>query len=129
MNEREFGRKIAQTLDGGLALPAEASARLEAARARALASQRRNEPSLVLEIVEGITLRLAGPSQWITHVLLPAALLIGGAIGLQYWQESRQSAAAAAEAAELDARLLKSDLPIDAYLDNGFQSWLKRSSE
>lgn len=129
MNEREFGRKIARTLDGGLALPAEASARLEAARAGAIASQSRSEPSLALEIVEGIRWHLAGPSHWITHVLLPAALLISGVVGLQYWQQSQRDATAAAEAADLDARLLKSDLPIDAYLDNGFQAWLKRSSE
>ena len=28
--------------------------------------------------------------------------------------------------ADLDARLLTDDLPIDAYLDKGFDSWLKR---
>jgi len=129
MNEREFGRKIARNLDGGLGLTAEAAARLEAARARAIASQRRSEPSLALEIVDGITWRLAGPSNWITQVLLPAALLIGGLIGLHHWQASQDNALAAAEAADLDTRLLKGDLPIDAYLDNGFQTWLKRSSD
>ena len=127
--EREFGREIARTLDSGLALPAEISARLEAARARAVAAQQTVEPSLALEVVDGITWGLAGPSRWLTHVLLPAALLIAGVIGVQTWRESQQNAAAAAEAAELDARLLKGDLPIDAYLDNGFQAWLKRSSE
>ena len=30
---------------------------------------------------------------------------------------------------ELDAQILTSDLPIDAYLDRGFQHWLKTSSE
>lgn len=129
MNEREFSRKIVHALDGGLDLPAGVSARLAAARARAVESQRRVEPSPVLVVVDGIASHLTGPSQWFTHVLLPVLLLVGGLISLHYWQESRQSAAAVAEAAELDARLLKGDLPIDAYLDHGFQAWLKRSSD
>jgi len=129
MNEREFSRKIVRALDGGLDLPAGVSARLAAARARALESQRRVEPSPVLVVLDGIASHLAGPSQWFKHVLLPALLLVGGLVSLHYWQESRQSAVAVAEAAELDARLLKGDLPIDAYLDHGFQAWLKRSSD
>jgi hypothetical protein len=129
MNEREFGRKIAQTLDGGLNLPTEALARLKAARARAVGAQRHVEPSLALTIVDGISARLAGPAQWLTHVLLPVLLLIGGMVGLNYWQDSQQRALTAADTAELDTRLLQGDLPIDAYLDSGFQAWLKRSSE
>jgi hypothetical protein len=30
--------------------------------------------------------------------------------------------------ADLDVRLLTDDLPIDAYLDKGFDSWLNRQS-
>jgi Protein of unknown function (DUF3619) len=129
MNEREFGRKIVRTLDGGLDLPAGYLARLKAARARALDSQRLVEPSMAVAIADGVASHLAGPSQWFLHVLLPVALLIGGLTGLRYWQESQQSAAATAEVADLDARLLEGDLPIDAYLDHGFEAWLKRSSE
>ena len=129
MNEREFGRRIVQTLDGGLNLPAEAQARLKAARARAVDAQRHIEPSLAVTIIDGISARLAGPTQWLTHVLLPVLLLIGGMIGLNYWQDSQQRALVAADTAEVDTRLLQGDLPIDAYLDSGFQAWLKRSSE
>ncbi len=129
MNEREFGRKIVRTLDGGLDLPAEALERLKAARARALASQRRIDPPLLLAIADGLAARLAGPSQWISHVLLPAMLLVGGLVGLQHWQDSQQRALAASDTAEIDSQLLQGELPIDAYLDPGFQAWLKRSSE
>ena len=129
MNEREFGRKIAQALDGGLDLPEATLARLKVARAQALESQRRVAPSLALAIADGIASHLAGPSQWIMHVVLPAALLVVGLIGLGYWQDSQQRAVAAAEAADLETRLLQGELPIDAYLDHGFQAWLKRSSE
>ncbi|MGB8432650.1 MAG: DUF3619 family protein [Burkholderiales bacterium] len=129
MNEREFGRKIVQALDGGLNLPAEALARLKVARARAVDAQRHVEPSLALTFIDAISAHLAGPTQWLTHVLLPVLLLIGGMIGLNYWQDSQQRALVAADTAEVDTRLLRGDLPIDAYLDSGFQAWLKRSSE
>jgi hypothetical protein len=129
MNEREFGRKIVQTLEGRLDLTPEVCARLSAARTRALAAQRRTEPSLALVVVDGIAARVTGPSQWFTQVLLPAALLIAGVVGLHYWEGSSQNAFLAADPAELDAQLLKGDLPIDAYLDRGFEAWLKRSSE
>ncbi len=129
MNEREFGRRIVRTLDGGLDLPAEVLVRLKAARAQAVDAQRHVERSLALTIVDGISVRLAGPSQWLTHVLLPVLLLIGGMIGFNYWQDSQQRALVAADTAEVDIRILQGDLPIDAYLDNGFQAWLKRSSE
>jgi Protein of unknown function (DUF3619) len=129
MNEREFGRKIARTLDGGLGLTAEVSARLKASRAKALAAQRRTEPSLTAAIVDGATARLTGPSQWLTQVVLPAMLLIAGLVGLHYWDNSSQNTLSATDPAELDAQLLKGDLPIDAYLDRGFEAWSKRSSE
>jgi hypothetical protein len=33
------------------------------------------------------------------------------------------------ELEETDAAILSSDLPIDAYLDRGFQNWLTRTSD
>ena len=41
---------------------------------------------------------------------------------------SGQQAQRAAEVEELDAQLLTDDLPIDAYLDRGFDAWLKKVS-
>jgi len=43
---------------------------------------------------------------------------------VQYWQQNQRSA----EIEEIDAQLLTDDLPIDAYLDRGFQNWLKQRS-
>jgi hypothetical protein len=50
--------------------------------------------------------------------------LIFGMIGISYWNSTQQ----AADIEEIDAALLTSELPIDAYLDKGFDAWLKRSS-
>ena len=43
---------------------------------------------------------------------------------------SRKCAApsCAAEVEQLDAELLTDDLPIDAYLDRGFEAWLKKKA-
>ena len=46
-------------------------------------------------------------------------------IGIAYWQNGSSPAS---EMAEIDAGLLSDELPINAYLDKGFDSWLKRSS-
>ena len=55
------------------------------------------------------------------RVLLPLALLVGGG-AIYTWQQNQR----AAEIEEIDAQLLTDDLPIDAYLDRGFQNWLKK---
>jgi hypothetical protein len=57
-------------------------------------------------------------------VLLPMAVLILGLIAVNQWRDSQL----AAEIEEIDTAVLTSDLPIDAYLDKGFDAWLKRSS-
>ena len=38
------------------------------------------------------------------------------------------AAGVAAEIEEIDAAVLTGDLPLDAYLDKGFDAWLKPSS-
>jgi hypothetical protein len=65
-----------------------------------------------------------GPSALIPRVLLPMAVLILGLIAVNQWRDSQL----AAEIEEIDTAVLTSDLPIDAYLDKGFDAWLKRSS-
>ncbi len=49
-------------------------------------------------------------------------LIAAGAFGYQQWQVYQQTR----EIEELDVQILSSDLPIDAYLDRGFQTWLTR---
>jgi len=56
------------------------------------------------------------------RVLLPAAVLIVAVAGIYNWQEKQRLA----EIVELDSQLLTDDLPIDAYLDRGFENWLKK---
>ncbi|MFY9314764.1 MAG: DUF3619 family protein, partial [Burkholderiales bacterium] len=56
------------------------------------------------------------------RVLLPLVLLVAGLVQIYSWQQDRR----AADVEELDAQLLTDDLPIDAYLDRGFEAWLKK---
>ena len=58
------------------------------------------------------------------RVALPVLLLAVGLFGIYGWQQKQK----VADRAELDALLLSDDLPIDAYLDKGFQVWLKKQS-
>jgi len=55
-------------------------------------------------------------------VLLPVALLVAGLAGIYAWQQNQTLA----EIEEIDALLLTDELPLDAYLDRGFQDWLKK---
>lgn len=121
MNEREFGHKIKQQLDQSLSLkPAELN-RLKAAREQALARQRIAEPVFALVWVDAVMGRVSGhPS---ASIALAGAALIMALFGIQYWQQTPT----VEEIVEIDAELLTSDLPINAYLDKSFDTWLKRS--
>ena len=55
--------------------------------------------------------------------LLVAAVLL--ALGLAFVYSAQQKRRVA-ETVELDTQLLSDELPIDAYLDKGFEAWLKK---
>jgi hypothetical protein len=57
------------------------------------------------------------------RLLLAAVLVAAVAIGLSW-----QSGGNGPDIAEIDAALLTDELPINAFLDQGFDSWLKRGS-
>jgi hypothetical protein len=109
VQEREIAQRIVRELDrSSLSIDKDTAARLLAAREQALA-QYQQAP------VSG----MAGAGAFVSHVFerpasgaryaLSLAVLILGLAGI-------------------DARLLTDDLPIDAYLDKGFDSWLNRQS-
>jgi hypothetical protein len=121
MNETQFGHRIRQLLNQGIQVRPEIAARLAAARMRALEHQRA-EPVTGLAWADNMVGRIGGWSGLALRVLLPVVLLVGSGAALYSWQQNRL----AAELEEIDAQLLTDDLPIDAYLDRGFQNWLKK---
>ncbi|HEX6266373.1 MAG TPA: DUF3619 family protein [Burkholderiales bacterium] len=122
MNEMQFGNKVRQVLNRGLVgVDATTAERLRAARERALARQRA-ELSPAMAWADNVVGRVGGWGGLAWRVVLPVAMLALAVGTLQYWQQDKRIA----EIEELDAQLLTDDLPIDAYLDRGFQDWLKQ---
>ncbi len=125
MNEREIAKEIMGYLDRGTAeLKAGIAYKLQLARQEALArlSEPRRAPELVLAGAGGGTL---GGRRFFADVRIwvSVLLIVGGILSFQYWQTAQQ----ARDIEETDAAILSSELPIEAYLDGGFQAWLKRS--
>jgi hypothetical protein len=122
MNEMQFGNKVRQILNRGLARVDGATAeRLRAARERALARQRA-ELSPAMAWADNVLGRVGGWGGVAWRIVLPAAMLVIGVATVQSWQQNQRIE----EIEEIDAQLLTDDLPIDAYLDRGFQNWLKQ---
>jgi Protein of unknown function (DUF3619) len=121
MNEPQFALRIRQQLNLGAQVDARIAAKLRAAREHALA-RHRAQPEAGLVLASNAMARLGGVRGLSLRILLPLAVL-GVAFATTYaWQQTQRMA----EVEELDAQLLSSDLPIDAYLDQGFAAWLKR---
>ena len=124
MNEQQTAHRIRQFLNRGLDLDQDTLARLKAAREQALTRQRVEAPAFVLAWADNVFGRLGGTASIVPRILLPTAVLILGLIGINQWRDSQ----VAAEIEEIDAAVLTGDLPLDAYLDKGFDAWLKGSS-
>jgi hypothetical protein len=120
MNEQQFGNKVRHLLNQGLELDPAKCERLRAARELALERQR-PEPAPALRWADNVLGSFDGWRGLSTRVLLPLAVLVLAVSGIYTWQEKRRLA----ELVEIDSQLLTDDLPIDAYLDRGFQNWLK----
>jgi hypothetical protein len=120
MNEQQFGNRIRHLLNQGLELDPAKRERLRGARQQALERQR-PEPVALLRWAGNV---LGDFDRWrglSARVLLPVALLVLAVSGIYTWEEKQRLA----ELVEIDADLLTDDLPIDAYLDRGFQNFLK----
>ena len=121
----EFAKKITAYLDRGTAgLRAGTAYRLQQARAQALArlsdqSLRATESRLAHALAGSGTGSARGRRRgaWLGFGIV---LIAAAAFGYQQWLLYQQTR----EIAEIDVEILTSDLPIDAYVDRGFQTWL-----
>ena len=126
MNEKDFSSRIAAQLDRGTAeLKAGTAYRLQLAREAAIArySDPRRAAELGLAGAGGGT--LGGARHLLSDVRLWIGILViaGSVVYYQQWKLMQQ----VREITDTDAAILTSDLPIEAYVDTGFQNWLKRS--
>lgn len=127
--EQDFAKKITAYLDAAHREVKSGTAyRLQQARAAALArlSETRREPAFALAGAGG---SIGGSRRFYAQVRfwIGVALIAVAAVSWQQWQAYQAVQQAVQEAEEVDAQLLTSDLPIDAYLDRGFQAWLRTS--
>jgi uncharacterized protein DUF3619 len=120
MNEQQFGYRIRHLLNQSRVDDATA-ARLREARELAL-SRQRPEPAPALAWADNAVGNLGGWSGLSLRVLAPLLALAVAAGSVYTWQQNQRLA----EIEEIDAQLLTDDLPIDAYLDRNFQTWLKK---
>jgi uncharacterized iron-regulated membrane protein len=121
MNEMQFGRRIRQILNQGTHVSPKVAERLRRSRELALARQRQ-EPAAAFAWADHALVRFGGWSGLALRVLLPLAMLVASGIAIYSWEQNQR----AEELEEIDSQLLTDDLPIDAYLDRGFQNWLKK---
>ena len=124
MNEPQFGNKIRQILNQGTQLESKTLSRLRLAREKALRLQLVAKPVAGLAWADGMIGSFGGLTGFSFRLVLPMAVLVGGLLAINGWQQKQR----VAEVEEIDALLLTDDLPLDAFLDKGFEAWLKKRS-
>ena len=129
--DNEFAKKLTSYLDNGTAnLKAGTAYRLQLARAEALARlgdpQRASATRMSAAFSGAGSGTVGGSGLRLNAKFLVGVLLIVVAyFGYHQWQAYQQLN----DIQETDAAILSSDLPIDAYLDRGFQNWLKSTAD
>ena len=125
MDEKEFAKKVTMNLNWGLSqIDGDKLSKLRVAREKALANY--VEPTVVanLATTSGQTLNFSGwvrkPLFWLPIVAIAAAAVTYNAMDDDIADDA---------GGELDAKLLTGELPINAFLDKDFGSWVKESSQ
>ncbi len=139
--ETEFALKVRRALDENInSLPAASLDKLAAARRTAIA---RKKPEKVAVAAPVFAPSLAGASAAGSGTLggagsghagkrgrfsrlalaWPLLALVIGLASIAYWEDQQRTA----ELADIDAAMLSDNLPLDAYLDHGFNAYLTRN--
>ncbi|MCC8397122.1 DUF3619 family protein [Paraburkholderia sp. MMS20-SJTR3] len=135
--ELEFARQVRRALDENTAnLPPATVDKLAAARRAALARKKPEPVSAPVFVPTfaglpgGFGSAPQGGAEPRRRSLLrrfalawPLAALVAGLIGIAYWEDHQRTA----ELADIDAAMLSDDLPLNAYLDHGFNAYLSRA--
>ncbi len=121
MNEQDFAQKITSYLELGTAkIQGTVVSRLGQARAHALSSYR--EPVTVLGLVT-VSGRVLEPAYLLRNPLFWLPIL---AIAVTLWLAQPNAADDLYdESGVIDAKLLTGELPVDAFLDKDFATWVQ----
>jgi hypothetical protein len=136
LDEQAFAYNVRRALDERVDnLPDATAERLQAARKLAIA--RKKPESAVYAVAPQRRFAHAGGGSsgnpfsdslsWMTRVgiIIPLIVLVVGAFGIYQYEEERRID----ELAELDAAVLSDELPLNAYLDHGFDAYLNKHGE
>lgn len=130
IKERDFGYKVRNLLNDGIDnLPNNSAQRL--ASARKLALSRKKNP-LAATLLQSRLATLAGqvfsePFSWLTRIgmTVPVVVLVFGLIGIYEAEEAQRIS----DIAEMDAAVLADELPLSAYIDDGFNAYLAQREQ
>ena len=125
MNEQELASKIVQHLNQGLGAMKQGTLyQLQSARQAALDRYRETpQPVFGLAWAGAVASHVGNSRYFNARNMLGGGLLLLSLIGVTYWQTMQM------DIADIDASLLTSELPINAYLDSDFEAWVKRTSQ
>ncbi|NHZ78407.1 DUF3619 family protein [Massilia sp. CCM 8695] len=127
-DDLNFAYKVRHALNEHLDdLPASTSERLAAARAAAMARKKPHAPvkAAQTQLVGNIGALFSFSSLGRMGVALPLMALVAGLAGVYQYEEQQRIA----EIAELDAAVLSDELPLTAYLDQGFNAYLAQRGQ
>jgi hypothetical protein len=123
-DENDLARRIVERLDeGAVNMGRTEREKLHAARQAALARYRVAPAAALAPALAGNFSRFMDRQIFGIRHLVPLAALVLGLAAVVYIHSNGGSP----DIADIDAALLTDELPIDAYLDKGFDTWLKRS--
>jgi len=133
MNAKDlyFAYQVKHALDQNLdQIPASAKERLASARKIALA-RKKPEPMRLrinrLAVAGQFSGYLQEPLAWLGRLGVMTPLLVGALIFIGLYQFEREQRIT--ELAEIDVAVLSDDLPVSAYVDQGFNAYLATRDE
>jgi len=133
-HELNFAYKVRHALNENLDnLPASTTDRLASARKAALSRKKQDNPLRALTTRQqtvfagGAGKHLGNSFSWLGRIgiALPLLVLVAGLIGIYQFEEQKHIS----DTADIDAAVLSDELPVSAYLDHGFNTFLSTRGE
>lgn len=133
MKELDLAYKLRHALDQSASdLPTKTTERLASARNIALSRKKQDSAVHVVVPQAAFAGRSSGSFSpklfaWISRagLVIPLAALVFGLMGIYQFEQRQQ----VIESAAIDAEVLTDDLPLNAYLDNGFRAFLAKGED
>ena len=135
-SELEFAYQVRRALDErATSLPESTTTRLAQARKRAIARKKSDSGQFILAPrhrlagawSDGFSNPLDNSLNWLGRLglAIPLLVLVLGSIGIYQYEQDRRIDALA----ELDVAVLGDELPLTAYLDHGFDTYINKHGE